>query len=316
MTLCYETVFTSPVSLGQTAHVSYSVLHLHGRDTRDFLQRVLTQDVMHLGARVAHAGYCDPKGRLFGTMRLWLTGEDGVMMLIPADNADMLAKRLRMFVLRDDVKVDDVTTQYDITAILGNLDAQLSDFDLPRPAAGEAMVSEDGRRHVLMIESVPPVPGVCTAAARALVLLPKGECAALEGTEAAFWFTEAAAGIPSVWTATNGKFVPQQINLDAIDGVSFTKGCYPGQEVVSRMKHIGRPSRRMFLVRSTSGSTPHPGDTVYSEGAEAGFVVHGATVAGTTLVLVSVLISAAEKGLSLSAEGEALEVLPLPYNPE
>ena len=78
------------------------------------------------------------------------------------------------------------------------------------------------------------------------------------------------AGIPTIHSDTTEAFVPQMINMQLIDGVSFTKGCYTGQEVVARMKYLGKLKRQMFLAHVDMETVPAPGTTLDAESSESG----------------------------------------------
>ena len=71
------------------------------------------------------------------------------------------------------------------------------------------------------------------------------------------------AGLPTVYTATVEAFVPQMVNLQLLDGVSFNKGCYVGQEVVARMQYLGTLKRRMYLAEVETQTVPQPGDELH-----------------------------------------------------
>jgi len=73
-----------------------------------------------------------------------------------------------------------------------------------------------------------------------------------------------------IYTETIEAFIPQMANLQLIDGVSFTKGCYTGQEVVARMKYLGKLKRRMYLAHVDTEQRPLPGDELFSGGSESG----------------------------------------------
>ena len=127
------------------------------------------------------------------------------------------------------------------------------------------------------------------------------------------------AGIPNILAATAELFVPQMINLQLINGVSFKKGCYPGQEIVARMQYLGTLKRRMYLGHIERNELASPGDPLFAAtdpGQAAGRVVDAqAHPDGGQLALMVLQISAAEaSGLHLdSADGAPLELLSLPY---
>ena len=72
------------------------------------------------------------------------------------------------------------------------------------------------------------------------------------------------SGIPVILPGTVEEFVPQMANLELVGGVSFTKGCYPGQEIVARMHYLGRLKQRMFRAHVESALPPQPGTPVYA----------------------------------------------------
>jgi folate-binding protein YgfZ len=126
------------------------------------------------------------------------------------------------------------------------------------------------------------------------------------------------AGIPMIVAATQELFVPQMVNLEAIGGVSFQKGCYPGQEIVARSQYLGKMKRRMFLAHVDTLAAP--GDSLYSAdvpGQATGTVVNAAPApdGGFDILAVAQIESARTQTLHLKADdGAALALKPLPYN--
>ena len=110
------------------------------------------------------------------------------------------------------------------------------------------------------------------------------------------------------------------LNLQALGAVSFTKGCYTGQEIVARTQHLGRLKRRLYLAHAPPGEAPVPGDTVYrtdlGDAKGVGTVVSAAANgAGRWELLAVIEIDAAEQGtIGLDGDGRALELRPLPYS--
>ena len=125
------------------------------------------------------------------------------------------------------------------------------------------------------------------------------------------------AGIPMIVAATQEQFVPQMVNLEVIGGVSFQKGCYPGQEIVARSQYLGKLKRRMFLAHVDAEAAP--GDNLYSadiEGQATGTVVNAAPspTGGFDVLAVAQVESANTRTLHLkAAAGAALALKPLPY---
>ncbi|MCK5640377.1 MAG: folate-binding protein YgfZ, partial [Gammaproteobacteria bacterium] len=132
------------------------------------------------------------------------------------------------------------------------------------------------------------------------------------------------AGIPVIYTATQEAFVPQMVNLQAINGVSFNKGCYTGQEVVARMQYLGKLKRRMYLAHVETSTCPNPGDELYSSyggsGQGTGKVVTAQPSAKggyDLLAVIQVAIPEANEPVQLlNAEGPELSLRELPYSLE
>jgi len=135
-----------------------------------------------------------------------------------------------------------------------------------------------------------------------------------------YWeWLDIRAGVPVILPQTQEQFVPQMVNLDLIGGVSFEKGCYPGQEIVSRMHYRGTLKQRMYLANIAGTDHPQPGDKLYSAhfGEQAcGTIVNAArSPEGGCDVLAVIQIAVASKGDIhwKASDGPALKFEPLPY---
>jgi folate-binding protein YgfZ len=130
--------------------------------------------------------------------------------------------------------------------------------------------------------------------------------------------TSIRAGIPTVLAATQEAFVPQMVNLELLGGVSFKKGCYPGQEIVARTQYRGKLKRRMVRVRG-GGSAPSPGSDIFSPefGEQPAGTVVSAVAApdgGFEALVVAQLEAIEQNSLrAQSASGPPLPIEPLPY---
>ena len=291
------------------------VIAFHGDDTVPFLQGQLTNDLRGLNAESAQwNGYCSPKGRLLGNFLMWRQGADYCLQL-SGDILPGLLKRLSMFVLRAKVQGRDASAETvrlvvagkaalaSVNAAMGEVPA--SAMHSVATAAGQVIrVGDD--KFVLSIapEHAPAVwQTLCQSAT------PVG---------APVWdWLRLNAGIPMIVTATQEQFVPQMVNLEVIGGVSFQKGCYPGQEIVARSQYLGKLKRRMFLAHVDAEAAP--GDNLYSadiEGQATGMVVNAAPApsGGFDVLAVAQVESANTQTLHLkAADGAALRLKPLPY---
>ena len=291
------------------------VIAFRGEDTAPFLQGQLTNDVRSLHADAAQwNGYCSPKGRLLGNFLMWRQDEDYCLQL-SGDILPSVLKRLSMFILRAKVQARDASdetvrlvvagkqAQAAVTAAMGAVPEAAM-----RSVAGEAgqVIRVGDDKFVL---SITPERAAAVWQALRAAATPVG---------APVWdWLRLNAGIPMIVAATQEQFVPQMVNLEVIGGVSFQKGCYPGQEIVARSQYLGKLKRRMFLAHVDAEAAP--GDSLYSadiEGQATGTLVNAAPApsGGFDLLAVAQVESANTQTLHLkAADGATLSLKPLPY---
>ncbi|MBK9520954.1 MAG: folate-binding protein YgfZ [Rhodocyclaceae bacterium] len=230
-----------------------------GPDAANFLHNLLTNDIAGLDAKSARfAGMCTPKGRLIATMLIWKTGDDFLLML-PTDLLASILKKLSMYVLRSKVKLSDVSADFALiglarpAGVRGTYE-EMANFQVTQFADNQ-VIRLDGQRWVLAMNPLTAIGRWNEFCSGATVV----------GTEAWQWL-EIQAGQPRVVAATQEAFVPQMLNMElpAVAGVSFTKGCYPGQEIVARTQYLGKIKRRMIRVHIAGDDQFHPGASVYS----------------------------------------------------
>jgi hypothetical protein len=214
----------------------YGLLSVTGADARAFLHAQLTNDIEHLAAeRWALAGWCSAKGRLLASF-LVIPSPDGFLLQLARDLAAPVAKRLSMFVLRAKVKIVD---QSDAWAQFGLWDGALDARDVAWHGNVGTLRVGDGRF---------------------LQLGPVAELSEPGNADEVQWtLQEIRAGRPLITSATQDQFVPQMVNFEALGGVDFRKGCYPGQEIVARAQYRGQVKRRMVHARAPAGVALQPG---------------------------------------------------------
>jgi tRNA-modifying protein YgfZ len=215
----------------------YGLLSITGADARAFLHAQLTNDIEHLAPeRWALAGWCSAKGRLLASF-LVVPSSSGFLLQLARDLAAPVAKRLGMFVLRAKVKITDESESW---TQFGLWDADLTGPD----------VAWNGN-----------VGSVRVAPRRYLQLGPAAELTDAPNADEVQWtLQEIRAGRPLITQATQDQFVPQMVNFEALGGVDFRKGCYPGQEIVARAQYRGQVKRRMVHARAPAGVALAPGE--------------------------------------------------------
>ena len=276
-----------------------------GAEAQSFLHNQLTCDVAALASGQSTFGsYCTPKGRVLATFLLWRRGDDFFMQL-PATLREPIQKQLSKYVLRAKVKVADVTSDWTLIGVAGKDSTAL----VQRVASGETMIKLPGDRHE-----------IAAPREKAQVIL-RALASEAEKVEPGYWdWLDIRAGVPKILPATQEAFVPQMVNLDLIGGVSLTKGCYPGQEIVARMHYRGTLKQRMYLASIAGPVVPQPGDKLYSPdfGEQAcGTIVNAArSPEGGSDVLAVIQIASAEKGDVhwKTLDVPALKFMHLPYS--
>ena len=292
------------------------VLQFSGDDAETFLQGQLSCDVAAVGLRSsAYGAYCSPKGRMLANFLLWRE-ETGFHMALSRDLAPSMHARISKFVLRAKVKISDASDTIVLAGAAGpKSDQALREVfpDLPkephqasrRPDTGTVIKMKDGRYLLALVPS--SAAALRQRLANALVPV---------GAHAWRWL-DIRNGVPLVTAATQDQLVPQMANFELLGGVSFSKGCYTGQEVVARMQHLGKLRRRMFLANVAAPAAA--GDSLYSEdlGDQASGIVVNAEASpdgGYDLLAAVQTASREESTVHLkSIGGPVLRFLPLPY---
>ena len=306
----------------------YALLSFEGEDAEAFLQGQLSSDVRALTAdRCQLATYNSPKGRVLATLTLWRT-DTGFLAQLPVAIAEAIRKRLSMYVLRAKVRIESHTDRLARIGV-GGPDAErvLTAAGVPPPArvfdlVRAKTVSEGGRRFT--IDSVMRFAGnryelIVGGDESAVAIWRKlQECGAMPADFAAWRWLTLRAGIAEVGPQTQDELVAQMLNYELIGGISFDKGCYPGQEIVARTQFRGTIKRRSVLAHATDSVEPAPGTSIFSDasGDQAiGMVVNAAASPdGGHDLLMSVHIELASGVLHLGRpDGPRLQLMPMPY---
>lgn len=280
------------------------LIRASGADAASFLHNLLTNDINHLAeGQARHAGLCTAKGRMIASFLIWREGGDYLLQL-SADILPGILKKLSMYVLRSKVKLSDISGERVLIGVFGG---QVG------PAAPMSSAPLEGGTAIRL------------DAGRVVLALPAERAAAVQATLGApaqlpdWHLAEIRAGVPRIVAATQEAFVPQMVNYEvsAVGGVSFQKGCYPGQEIVARTHYLGKVKRRMLRAR-LDADVP-PGTDIYTPEAgdqHCGAVVLTAPVptGGFECLLVVQITGAAAGEVHVGTpDGPRVELLDLPY---
>ncbi len=284
-----------------------------GDDAAAFLHSQFTTNLHALEDGQAQlSAYCVPKGQMIANFLIWRTGAAQYRIVLPRELGAPLLQRLHMFRLRARVEFEDLSDQLVLYGLLPGIETPVP---IELPAAPRGKTEREASTAVAW-------PG---ASRRWLLATPRttaaSTCANKRNSGSAQWrWLDIEDGLPFVQAANREQFVPQHLNLDLLDAVSFDKGCYPGQEVVARMQYRGKIKHRVYRLGSTDAAPLKPGDEVFLRQAAdtrpCGRIVDAQPDAegGSWHLLASLRVADADQPLcALRPEGPALERLPLPY---
>jgi folate-binding protein YgfZ len=276
---------------------SHSVVAVTGRDARTFLQGQLSNDILGLERHPGMlAAWCNRQGRVLATLRLAAYGDD-VLLVLHEKLAHTLVAQLSSFVLRADVRFEDRSRQISVAGLIdAQPDARWS--QAAAAAAGLAMLVASPRR-ILLAGERPAIDAALAAIPRSTPEDWERACI--------------ADGEPSIMPSTAALWMPQMLNLDLIGGVSFSKGCYVGQEVVARAQHRGRLKRRTLRYVGPPGAGLQPAQALFSGESLAAQVVSAANGEGSTQCLAVVELRFCGDLLGAKPGGREFVPSDLPY---
>ncbi|KPB73247.1 Uncharacterized protein ALO83_01765 [Pseudomonas cannabina pv. alisalensis] len=289
------------------------VLAVRGVDAGKFLQGQLTCNLNYLSESQSSLGArCTQKGRMQSSFRIVFEG-DGCLLAMASELIEPQLLDLRKYAVFSKSKLTDESAAWVRFGLQEGDDALVGlGLDLPQETGAVA------RADALIAIRVSP--------ARAELWVPAGQADSTrshlaarlaEGSLNDWLLGQIRAGIGQVFGSTREEFIPQMINLQAVGGVSFKKGCYTGQEIVARMQYLGKLKRRLYRLTLQAQEIPQPGTALFSP-------VHASAVGNVVLAaqsdqgieLLAVLQGdAAESGqIHLgSPQGPALHMSELPY---
>ena len=305
---------TTPVSTlsGVCALPHLGVIRVTGDDAVTFLQGQLTQDVALMGLSEARlAAFCNVKGRMQASFVVFKRSPQEVLLVCSRSLLEPTRKRLSMFVMRAKAVLLDASEEFVLCGLAGSAIESIA------AGAGTAWTKRDIDTANLVF--LYPGAGQARALWCAPVGTPPPEGVALP---LPVWdWLEVQSGIAMVTQPIFEAFVPQMLNYESVGGVSFKKGCYPGQEIVARSQFRGTLKRRAYLVHGSS--TASVGQAVFQAsdaGQPCGTVAacaprpDGGFDAIVSMQTAAAAQSADSPALHLgSAAGPVLTLLPMPY---
>lgn len=300
-----------------------ALIAISGPDARTLLQGQFTNDIEAVNeSRTQLSAWCSIKGRVLALFRIWQRGE-ALHLELPAELEDSITARLRMYVLRARVSIESASQDTIRFGVSGTAVTEfLAREHGPLPARPDRALRA-GECTFVRLRGDPPRFQVIAPFDAARALWEHCREISTPVTVPAWDLLDIRAGIPSISAAQSDLFLPQALHLDRVDGLSFDKGCYAGQEIIARTQYLGRLKRHLRRAALHATESPTPGDAVLSGAGDregsAGQVVNAAPSehAGRWELLAVINDAAVTGELRLgSSLGPALELLPLSCDAE
>ncbi|MBP2299525.1 CAF17-like 4Fe-4S cluster assembly/insertion protein YgfZ [Azospirillum picis] len=289
------------MSAGYTVLERRSVVAVSGDDRASFLQGLVSNDVLRVtGERAAYALFLTPQGKFLHDFMM--VESEGALLLDPeTDRRADLLRRLKMYKLRSKVTLEDRADSLTVIAAFG--DGAAAALGLPaeagaaRPFAG-GIAFMDPRLPELGCRLFLPPEGVAALEEAGLTRLDPADYDRLR----------LELGVPDGGSdLIPEKSIPLESRMDALNAISWDKGCYMGQELTARTKYRALIKKKLFPV-TFPGPAPEAGTPVTLDGKEAGQVGSGRDGAALALLRLEEVRRAGETGQPLLAGSTVLTV--------
>lgn len=288
--------------------IQLGVLTVAGKDAASLLQGQITCNVHDITDNKSSLGaICNPKGRVITTFLL-VKRDDAYLLLLPVELLAPIKKRLQMYVLRSAVTLTDSSDELCLIGSSCQFDVKTSTNDqFGNTTRQQNRLTIDLSRQVnrqLLITDAEDAQQFWN------------EQTSEHGYQAAgseVWRSlDIIDGIPWLTTETSEEYIPQMLNLDTLGGVSFTKGCYTGQEIVARTHYLGKAKRQMFVAECDLAEPPAANTVIIDDSTgqsvPAGHVLQAqASQRGCKMLVV---LSVSETGTyQLKIDGKDIKLL-------
>ncbi|WP_440055708.1 CAF17-like 4Fe-4S cluster assembly/insertion protein YgfZ [Pseudoalteromonas sp. T1lg65] len=301
------------MSIARAFKLSHQVVSLTGQEKLSYLHGQVTQDINLIhDDNFMWSGHCSPKGKLWSVGRIFKYA-DGFHLLGSKSEIEASTRELKKYGVF--AKVEITLSQAQVFGLICNdLTSVIAAFGASQSEPGNAFTFSDGKILVLDDERV-------LAVLFNDVALP--DSLALEVDATPFIAKSILAGEPQLDENHIDEFVPQMVNLQALAGISFKKGCYTGQETVARMRYLGKNKRAMYIVSGKTTEALTETDIEVQLGdswRRSGKVIHQTfDPAAQTYYALAVMPNDTEQEAKLRAKNSPqveLTLAPLPYSLE
>ena len=290
----------------------FAMLAVGGNDRHVFLHGQFINDLNLIEEPAAQiSAWCNPKGQLITNFLIINTGI-AYLLIFKEDLKDFVQKRLGMFVMRSDVTINDISDSSPLLGLANCNGLASSNKSFPTDT-GEVNAFDglivichpDGSDRYLITGSIEALKQNVSKFKNSLTMA---------GSH--IWnLLDILAGLPWVTSLTQEQYLPQMLNLDALKGLSYQKGCYPGQEVIARLHYRGEVKKRLSLIQSEQPLSI--GDQLSSEQSNSmvGTIINSATHPdGLCYALAVIVLDKLNDKLII--DNQEITILELPYTIE
>ena len=259
------------------------VIVVKGKDAETFLQGQITNDIKLIKneEKAIYAGYCSPKGRLIAFF-LIIKALDNYFLFCPSSIGNAISKKLSMYIMRSEVSLSYLSEDISYFSFYeGSKEEEaFKNFGGTVPNNLMQTVQQSSKDSNSELFTVTRLSGKNH---RYFVL---GNNKVIEGIYSEVYSnpggldnnswheSDIETKIPNIFIETQDKFIPQSLNLDLINAISFKKGCYTGQEIVARTHYLGKPKRRMYVGSINVQKPPKLGDEIFVDGGKVGQIIN------------------------------------------
>ena len=228
-----------PLMLANLSHLG--LIKVVGEQGRSFIHGQVTTDISSLATDQWRWGaHCDPKGKMLASFRTFAI-QDALFMLMPKDAIEVDLPQLQKYAVFSKATLSNASAEWTLLGVAGEQASQFvnkhfGDIQQELTLIENGAILKDAERFILVL-----TPNAAAA------LVAQSELSVFDAS--AWQALEIAAGYPNLAASHASQYVPQMCNLQAVNGISFNKGCYMGQETIARMKYRGGNKRALYILR-------------------------------------------------------------------
>ncbi|HCU90744.1 MAG TPA: hypothetical protein DGR97_12415 [Gammaproteobacteria bacterium] len=292
---------------------SLGLVSFTGPDAHEFVNAQFTTDCTEITPkRSQFSAWCDPKGRALYLFTLCTDGEK-ILAILPKQQIANYMRRLKIYIMRSNVYLEDVSDTYSIFGItldtvVENIKAAPNDLWATLRPSPDTIEIRHGSGHPRCMVIGDDKSAIERWGAISLPVISENTWTALE----------CIGGMPHLDEKSSGKYLPQNLNLDRLDALSFSKGCYPGQEIIARLKYRGEIKKRLMVASYDSGSAPNEKYSICTRNSDrkVGRVLYARRVSQTKSIVSAIVeLNAWNEDLILGNKNtRQLNRIELPYS--